>query len=103
MVFSFFVILSQVPSNIFYLEARGRVASKPSPPAGAPSLQGLGRDDPLGSGRKSIVFRAISWPSGMKIRPTGLLRGHFLFLTSIRDWIYHFFVMGDIVAKLNGT
>jgi len=26
-----------------------------------------------------------------------------LFLTSIRDWIYHFFVMGDVVAKLNGT
>ena len=39
-------------------------------------------------------------------RPEGLLRGSFLvslFLTSIRDWIYHFFVMGDVVAKLNGT
>jgi len=27
----------------------------------------------------------------------------YMFLTSIRDWIYHFFVMGDVVAKLNGT
>ena len=31
--------------------------------------------------RKSIVFRAISWPSGTMIRPTGLLRGQFTFLT----------------------
>jgi hypothetical protein len=37
------------------------------------------------------------------IRPEGLLRGSSLFLTSIRDWIYHFFVMGDVVAVLNGT
>jgi hypothetical protein len=54
-------------------------------------------------GGKSIVFKRISWSFGTMIRPEGLLRGSFLILTSIRDWIYHFFVMGDIVAKLNGT
>jgi hypothetical protein len=36
------------------------------------------------------------------IRPEGLLRGSFIVLTSIRDRIYHFFVRGDVVAKLNG-
>ena len=29
--------------------------------------------------------------------------GSFIVLTSIRDWIYHFFGMGDVAAKFNGT
>jgi hypothetical protein len=34
----------------------------------------------LGRGRKSLVFRAISWSSGAMIRPDSLLCGHFLVL-----------------------
>jgi hypothetical protein len=57
----------------------------------------------------SIVDRELCLIGRQKIgpspfsRPEGLLRGSFLVLTSIRGWIYHFFVMGDVVAKLNGT
>ena len=37
------------------------------------------------------------------IRPKGLFRGSFLVLTSTNGRDYPFYVMGDVVAELNGT
>ena len=36
------------------------------------------------------------------IWPDGLFRGKFLVLDSIRDWIYHLFVMGSVDSELYG-
>jgi hypothetical protein len=49
-----------------------------------------------------IVFRTISWLSGMMVWGGGILAGILVFLTSIRGRDYNFFVKGDIDSELYG-